>query len=83
MPKKTTEKTYEYEAPLSIKATALLEGAPSTDDEGTVMVPFEITASMSTLHREGEFSGHVGICGLLETFANWGSYSPKRTLNQA
>ena len=68
--KKATEKTYEYEAPLSIMATALLEGAPSTDDLGTVMVLFTITASTSTLHREGEPAGHIGICGLLETFAN-------------
>lgn len=62
MPKTATEKTYEYEAPLSIKATALLEGAPSTDEEGTKMVLFTITASISTFHREGEATGHVGIC---------------------
>ena len=61
MPKKVTEKTHEYEAPLSIKATALFEGAPSTDEEGTKMVLFVITASMSTFHREGEVTGHVGI----------------------
>ena len=58
---KKDKKPYEYEAPLSIKATALLEGAPSTDDEGTLIVLFIITASMSTFHREGEFTGHVGI----------------------
>jgi hypothetical protein len=68
--KKGTEKTYEYEAPLSIKATALLEGASATDDSGTVMVLFTITASTSTVHREGEITGQVEICGLLETFAN-------------
>ena len=61
---------YEYEEPVSIKATALLEGAPLTDDEGTVMVLFTITASMSTFHREGEITGHVEICALLEIFAN-------------
>ena len=70
VPKEATEKTYEYEAPLSIKATALLKGAPSTDDVGIVMVLFTITASTSTFQREGELGGHVGIGGLLETFAN-------------
>ena len=70
MTKKATEKTYEYEAPLSNKATALLEGAPSTDDEGTTMVLLTISASMSAFHRVGEDTGHVGILGLLETFAN-------------
>lgn len=40
-----------YEDPLSIKATALLLGAPTTLVLGTTMLLFTITASIKTFHR--------------------------------